>query len=187
LGSPSAREWWSSTAAGFGWSILHPGRDQPSVFPFPTGDPEPAAATSEERASTLTILLVEDNKSDVFIVREILRREGLAAVLQVASDGVQALIALDPDRETTPWDCPDLVLLDLNLPRVSGLEVLEKMRRSERCKGIPVIVVTSSNSPDELAAIRKLDVAGYFQKRADLAEYFQLGKLIVSVLAGRRQ
>jgi CheY-like chemotaxis protein len=119
-------------------------------------------------------------------VKEILRREGLAVVLQVASDGEQALAALDPDRETTQWSCPDLVLLDLNLPRVSGREVLEKMRRSERCKGIPVIVVTSSSSPEELAEIRRLDIAGYFQKKADLAEFFELGKLIVKVLAGEK-
>jgi CheY-like chemotaxis protein len=175
--------------AEFGWSILHPGKDRPSAFPFPTGAPEDAGVTtvSEQRSPPITILLVEDNKSDVFIVGEILRREGLVAVLQVANDGEQALAALDPDHATTQWSCPDLVLLDLNLPRVSGLEVLEKMRQSERCRGIPVIVVTSSSSAGELAAIRKLDIAGYFQKKADLTEFFELGKLIVKVLEGRRE
>jgi len=154
------------------------GSDRPSDSPFPTGDPDVRKEAVSEAGRACTILLVEDNKSDVFIVREILRREGLNATLRVAADGEQALSFLENGQSP----CPDLMILDLNLPKVSGLEVLARMRSTNWCPGTPVIVVTSSQSPSDLAAIRGLNAAAYFQKPTELTAFLELGTVIQRLL-----
>jgi two-component system, response regulator len=75
------------------------------------------------------------------------------------------------------------VLLDLNLPRISGLEVLRRLRSSGRCRETPVIVVTSSSAAEDRLATQRLGINAYFEKPADLASYRELAEVIRKVLA----
>src|SRR5207249_771920 len=98
------------------------------------------------------ILLVEDAEPDVFLVREALRQAGLNVDLRVFDDGEKAVDFIDAlDRGDNGHLTPHLVLLDLNLPKRTGEQVLERMRKSPRCGDLPVIIVTSSDSPKDKA------------------------------------
>lgn len=123
---------------------------------------------------------MEDNATDVFVIKEVLATSGLNLQLHVEKDGYHALRylrALDEDQSRT---LPALVLLDLNLPKVSGLEVLQQLRGNSRFKDIPVIVVTSSNAPIDRAAAVDLGANAYFQKPGDLRSYEKLAELITT-------
>lgn len=144
-------------------------------MPFPIG---------ESSKPPLSILLVEDNAPDVYLVNEVLRRCGFAYRLHVSTDGAEAL-AFFAHLEADP-DCAEIaiVLLDLNLPKVSGLQVLERIRKSSRCGTVPVVILTSSDSPSDLAAIRRLHATAYFKKPADVEAYMLLSGVILQALAG---
>ena len=95
------------------------------------------------------ILIAEDNEADVFLVKASLGESGFAFDLHVASDGEQVLRIVDRvDADGAGVWCPEIVILDLNLPRYSGEEILDKFRNSPRFRSVPVIVFTSSDSPD---------------------------------------
>jgi two-component system response regulator len=127
-----------------------------------------------------TILLVEDNLNDIFIIKEIFKKHRINADLRVAPDGDQARRFWDSVEKMIV--CPDLVLLDLNLPRASGLDVLSRIRNGNHCATVPVIIVSSSRSPSEVAACEALGISAYFQKTANLAEFMSLGNLIACLL-----
>jgi CheY-like chemotaxis protein len=127
---------------------------------------------------TLNILLIEDSEPDIILVREVLNRAGLDFELNVLGDGEKAIDfvdALDHGRSNAR---PHLVLLDLSLPRRSGDEVLEHMRRSERWQGVPVIVITSSDAPRDKAEASRLGATFYFRKPSRLDEFMLLGQFV---------
>jgi DNA-binding response OmpR family regulator len=130
------------------------------------------------------ILLVEDAEPDVFLVREALRQAGLDFNLNVLDDGEKAVDFIDRLNQDSNLDCPSLVLLDLNLPKRSGDQILEHMRQSERFKSVPVIVVTSSDSPRDKAQTTRLGATKYFRKPSRLDEFMKLGLLVRDVLRG---
>lgn len=124
------------------------------------------------------VLLIEDNPGDVLLIEEALRESGIDCDLTVVGDGEEAMglfrtIDADPNRPS-----PNLVLLDLNLPKRSGHEILGGIRRSTRCPTIPVIVVTSSQAESDIAKASRLGIAAYFRKPASLAEFMKLGALV---------
>ena len=125
----------------------------------------------------LMLLLVEDNPADVFLVRESLREEGLDCDLQVADDGEQALQFFER-VDTGSQTPPDLLLLDLNVPRVGGEQVLERLRKTRQCAGIAVVVITSSESPHDRQKAKDLGADEYFRKPTNLDEFMALGKLV---------
>ena len=123
--------------------------------------------------------LAEDNPGDVFLVETALRLENLDAELVVAADGEQMLRLLENlDAGKTP--CPDVVLLDLNLPRYSGADLLARLRESPHCGQTPVIVMTSSDAPSDHDIALRLRANGYFRKPSDYAEFMRLGALVRS-------
>ena len=125
----------------------------------------------------LRLLLVEDNPADVFLVREALREESLDCELAVVDDGEQAIQFFERvDASSEP--APDLLLLDLNVPRIGGEQVLERLRQSRSCAGIAVVVMTSSDSPHDRKRAVDLGAAEYFRKPANLDEFMALGKLV---------
>jgi CheY-like chemotaxis protein len=135
----------------------------------------------------LTILLAEDNPGDVFLVRRALERQGIHFDLVVVEDGQAALHFLDRADADDTVPRPDLALLDLNLPRATGSRILLHIRQSLRCATIPVIVVTSSDSPLDHDAAAKLGANHYFQKPGDLAGFMHLGVIVRRLLEeGRR-
>ena len=122
------------------------GRDLNSSSPFPGTDPMRATD-----AAPLRLLLVEDSPADAYLVKLAMREEGLSCDVQVASDGQLAIEFID-QMDAKNGASLNLLLLDLNVPRRTGDEVLERIRRSPKCANIPVIVVTSS---DSLRIVRK--------------------------------
>jgi two-component system response regulator len=121
----------------------------------------------------LEILLVEDNPDDVELTLRALRAHNLANRVKVVGDGVEALEYLRPDDpENPPADgYPKLVLLDLKLPRVGGIEVLRRLKASERTRLIPVVVMTSSREESDLVASYKLGVNSYIVKPVDFEQF----------------
>jgi len=125
-----------------------------------------------------SVLLVEDNPGDVFLVKHVIREEGLGVDLMVAEDGEKAIQIIDQLDEGREIEAPELMLLDLNIPRRSGIQVLERLRRSVRCAGIPVVMISSSDSPDERRHAFELGATEYFRKPSSLGGFMQLGKLV---------
>ncbi len=123
------------------------------------------------------LLLVEDNPADVFLVREALREEDLDCDLEVVDDGEQAIRFLER-VDAGGQAPPDLLLLDLNVPRIGGEQVLERLRKSQPCAEIAVVVITSSDSPRDRQRAADLGAAEYFRKPANLDEFMALGKLV---------
>jgi len=130
------------------------------------------------RDGRVNILLIEDAEPDVFLVREALKTAGLNFELSVLDDGEKAIEFIDRLDANHADDCPQLVLLDLNLPKRSGDQILDYMRHSQRCKDIPVVVVTSSDSPRDRAAAARLGATRYFRKPSRLDEFMQLGPIV---------
>ena len=132
---------------------------------------------------TCQVWLVEDSEADEFLMREALKLEGLNCEFQVSKDGEKAMSAIEAiDGGSQPQ--PDVVLLDLNLPRKGGARVLERIRRSRNCAHVPVVIVTSSDSPTDKAQVSFLGATRYFQKPLDLAEFMKLGPLVRDMLSG---
>ncbi len=113
------------------------------------------------------ILFVEDEPDDVFFFRRAARKVGLAERLQVAKDGEEAVAYLEGQgqyQDRTLFPLPKLLILDLKLPKKSGLEVLSWLRKEPRFKDLPVIILTSSKEPSDIARARELGVVAYHVK-----------------------
>jgi two-component system, chemotaxis family, response regulator Rcp1 len=121
-----------------------------------------------------SILLVEDNAGDVLLTREALREADVAVELTAVADGEQALAYLRDEGVTQP----DLVLLDLNLPRKNGLEVLEEIRHDPALRTTPVIMLTTSSSARDVAASYARGVNCYVVKPLDLDDFTELVQAI---------
>jgi DNA-binding response OmpR family regulator len=132
--------------------------------------------------SRVNILLIEDAEPDVFLVREALKNAGLDFELNVLDDGEKAIDYIDELDRRLSDHCPQVVLLDLNLPKRSGDQILEHMRHSDRCKDVPVVVVTSSDSPRDKAEMSRLGATRYFRKPSRLDEFMRLGPLVRDLL-----
>ncbi len=120
------------------------------------------------------ILLVEDSPEDAELTIRALRRYKIANEIQVAEDGAEALDFLfcrGPYKDRQPSQYPKLVLLDLKLPKLSGMEVLRAMRSDERTRTIPVVVLTSSKEERDLIEGYKLGVNAYAQKPVDFEQF----------------
>ena len=136
------------------------------------------------RENVHQILIVEDSKADLFLIREAIAAAGIIATLYVVHDGQEAIQFLDNvDRRVVP--CPDLVLLDLNIPKRDGTEVLRHLRQSPGCKKSLVLIVTSSDSLRDRAAVNALGTDGYFRKPSVYADFLKLGEVVRSLLDNR--
>jgi CheY-like chemotaxis protein len=124
------------------------------------------------------ILLVEDNPNDVELAMHALRSEKLGNRIRVARDGEEALQLLFGKSSTpggTPY-LPQLILLDLKLPKVDGLQVLEQIKNDPRTKTIPVVILTSSKEEKDLINGYQLGVNSYIQKPVDFDQFRQIVK-----------
>ena len=124
--------------------------------------------------SNKDILLVEDNPDDVELTRIAFAEAKIANDLVVVSDGAQALDFLFARGEYAhrdPADLPSIVLLDLNLPKVDGREVLQAIRASEATRNLPVVVLTTSAEPFDVEASYALGVNSYIQKPVDFERF----------------
>ena len=134
------------------------------------GAPAPGrgAASAESGGRPLEILLVEDNAADVLLTQQILRRCRVRTTLTVARDGEEALAVLGAGGPPPTGPRPDLVLLDLNMPRMGGLEVLDTVKADPDLAAIPVIVLTSSVDDRDIEQAYRRHANAYVRKPGDL-------------------
>jgi two-component system, chemotaxis family, response regulator Rcp1 len=126
----------------------------------------------------IDILLVEDNPGDVRLTREALREGKVRNHLYVAADGVEALRFLRREGEHAGAVRPDLILLDLNLPKKDGREVLEEIKGDPALRSIPVVVLTSSQAEQDICRAYDLHANCYVSKPVDLEQFITVVKSI---------
>lgn len=124
------------------------------------------------------IWLAEDNPADVYLIREALKQYGVACSVRVASDGKEVLMLLTSGAALPP----DLIILDLNLPRHDGIEILQTLRSSEEIANVPVVVLTSSDSPRDRQTATDLGATRYLRKPSNLDHFLELGAVFKELL-----
>lgn len=127
---------------------------------------------------SLNILLVEDSPDDVELTMEAFKEGTQNHRLDVVEDGIEALNFLRRKGEYADAVRPDVILLDLNLPKKDGREVLEEIKGDEDLKYIPVIVLTTSRSEQDILTSYRLHANSYISKPVDLAEFFRAIKAL---------
>lgn len=130
----------------------------------------------------LHILLIEDNPGDVLLVQQALETHNVTHDLHLVRDGAQALNFLEHMGHKDDVPCPDVILLDLNLPKVDGAQVLAEFRKRPECASTPVIIITSSGAQRDRARVSALGISSYFKKPLDLDEFLQLGAIVRQVV-----
>lgn len=118
-------------------------------------------------SETRLILLVEDNSDDEILTLRALGKKNVANRVEVARDGAEALSYLLGDDVRPPGELPELILLDLKLPKVDGLELLRRIRGDERTRYLPVVVLTSSDEERDLVESYRLGANSYVRKPVD--------------------
>jgi two-component system, chemotaxis family, response regulator Rcp1 len=131
------------------------------------------------------IFLAEDNDGDVFLVRRALEKQGLQHELTIARNGEEAIHILDTTGSNPESEVPDLIVLDLNLPKVDGTQVLARIRKTDCLRRTPVIVLTSSDSPKDRESVLELGANLYFRKPTDLQSFMHLGEVVERILRER--
>jgi chemotaxis family two-component system response regulator Rcp1 len=119
---------------------------------------------------TVDILLAEDNPGDIKLTRKALQKGGLTNEVTVVEDGVEALSYLRDDGEPRP----DLILLDLNMPRKDGREVLKEIKTDEALRRIPVVVLTSSEAEEDILKSYELHANAYLTKPVDFEGFLEV-------------
>ena len=163
----------SGTRAGSG-SNRNPAGDRPLSSP---SQPDPAPEKKRRH-----ILVVEDNRADVFLIREAVEGAHLDLDLHVVHDGDKAIRFLEEAEHDPMAPAPDLVILDINLPKRSGRDVVRRMREGLRCGRALVVVVTSSDSERDREEMGKFGINAYFRKPSEYASFMKLGELIQVLL-----
>jgi len=134
--------------------------------------------TDENYVLPIEILLVEDNPADVRLTTEMLKEEKSYNNLHVVSDGVEAMAFLRKEGKYAKAPRPDLILLDLNLPKKDGREVLKEIKEDENLKIIPVVVLTVSKAEEDILRSYKLHANCYITKPVDLNQFIKVAKSI---------
>jgi two-component system, chemotaxis family, response regulator Rcp1 len=129
-------------------------------------------------AKPIEILLVEDNPGDVRLTTEALRDDKLRNTIHVVSDGVEALAYLRREGRFAESIRPDMILLDLNLPKKSGLEVLQEIKEDMSLRRIPVIMLSTSQAETDIVKSYDLHANAYVTKPVDLEQFLSVIKVI---------
>jgi two-component system response regulator len=129
------------------------------------------------------ILMIDDNPGDVELFRMALDRANCDYEFSVIHDGGEALAMVQRENSSSVPIVPDLILLDLNLPKADGREILSEMRSARSFDKVPVVILTSSSSTTEREELGSLRIARYVTKPPDLAEFLKLGSMVKEVLA----
>lgn len=125
------------------------------------------------------ILIVEDNPNDAELTQRAFEKSRIANEIVVASDGEEALdylFATGVHKDRDPLALPEVVLLDLNMPKVSGLDVLRQMRADDRTKRVPVVILTSSNEERDVIASYDLGANSFVRKPVDFARFLEAAR-----------
>jgi chemotaxis family two-component system response regulator Rcp1 len=122
------------------------------------------------------IFLVEDNRGDIRLIQEALKRSTVAHEVVTVRNGMDAMSYLHREGEYSDAPRPDLILLDLNLPRKDGREVLAEIKADPSLKRIPVVVLTTSKNDDDISQSYNLHVNCYITKSRNLSQLFEIVK-----------
>jgi len=125
-------------------------------------------------SNPIGILLVEDNPGDVRLIKEVFKDAKIYNAMQVAYDGEAAMEILRREGEYSDAPSPDLILLDLNLPKKDGREVLREIKGDESLKCIPVVILTTSNAEEDLIETYKMNANCYITKPVDLDQFINV-------------
>ncbi len=124
--------------------------------------------------SRKTIFLIEDNRGDIRLIQEALKSTAAQCEVVVARDGMEAMAYLRQDGEYANSIRPDLILLDLNLPKKDGREVLAEIKADPSLRHIPVVVLTTSRNEEDIFKSYDLHVNCYISKSRNLAQLFKI-------------
>lgn len=127
-------------------------------------------------------LLVEDNRADALLVQEAIAFHQLPVELHVVEDREQAFQFIERADDDPDAPAPDVVLLDLNLPKRHGKEVLQSVRASRRCWNTPVLIITSSDLSVERDELARLGANRYFRKPFSYDEFMKVGEVLKEIL-----
>jgi len=131
-----------------------------------------------ELGRPIEILLVEDNPGDVRLTKEALREAKVCNRIHTVYDGMEALAFLNRESGYVNVPSPDLILLDLNLPKKDGREVLASIKANEKIRRIPVVVLTTSKSEEDIVKSYELQASCYVTKPVDLDQFLEVVKSI---------
>ncbi len=126
----------------------------------------------------IAILLVEDNPADVRLTQEAIKEGKVRNTMYAVNDGVEALAFLRRTGKYASADIPDLILLDLNLPKKSGLEVLAEIKLDEELKHIPIVILTTSQAEEDIVRSYDLHANAYVTKPVNLQQFIDVVKSI---------
>ncbi|TDE87485.1 response regulator [Deinococcus sp. S9] len=137
-------------------------------------------------ATPIEILLVEDSEADILLTEEAFAAAGVTNCLHITRDGVEALAFLRQSGEYADAPRPDVILLDINMPRMNGLELLAELKRDPQLMTIPVIVLTTSQADEDILRSYQAYAASYVVKPIDFDHFYRaihaLGRYMLSVV-----
>jgi len=131
-----------------------------------------------DRINPIEVLLVEDSPADVRLTKEALKEEKLHVNLNVVNDGVEAMEFLHRTGKFAQAVRPDLILLDLNLPKKDGREVLKEIKQDEKLRSIPVVILTTSKAEEDIVKSYNQYANCYITKPLDLSQFSTVVKSI---------
>lgn len=133
---------------------------------------------TQNTAKQVEILLVEDNEGDVGLVEEVFQDAKIRNNLHVTEDGEEAMLFLHKEGKFSDVPRPDIILLDLNLPRKDGREVLKEIKEDDKFKRIPVVVLTTSKAEEDILKSYDLHANSYINKPVDFDQFIKVIKSI---------
>ncbi len=163
---------WSGPEGRSGWN---PSQDAIRRFTFSFPDQENRAARSPE------VLIVEDSAADIGLLREVFQEHRVNCEVTVVINGERAIQFVD-EIDAGERTCPDLILLDLNLPKRPGKDVLKRIRESKVCGQAPVVILTSSDNQRDKDDVAPFHPSRYVRKPSGFDEFMQLGELFKRML-----
>lgn len=122
----------------------------------------------------IKIILIEDNMGDILLIKEAIDQSNFNCSVTSLTDGEQGIQYLNKLQKTIDMEQPGLILLDINLPKISGKEILNFVKSNHQLKNIPVAIFSSSAYEKDIKDAKELKADYYFQKPADLSQYFQV-------------
>jgi DNA-binding response OmpR family regulator len=162
--------------------------DESGSNPSPEKAPLSSSPSPDESSSAVRpyfVLIIEDNVGDVFLIREAIQASGISARAEVVKDGEKAIAYFHKADSDDATPCPDLVILDLNLPKKPGREVLKYLRASRRCADAKVIIATTSDQRKDREDLLKLGADSYFSKSSEYDEFLKLAGFIKELFPGK--
>jgi len=133
---------------------------------------------NEENKGIFKILLVEDNPADIRLTEEAIRESKISSDLDIVKDGVEAISYLKKIGKYSKVCRPNLILLDLNLPKKSGLEVLREIKQDKDLRRIPIVVLTISANEEDLMKAYDLHANCFVNKPLEIKEFYKIVKAI---------